>query len=144
MNWKPRYSGRDEVSACIWLPRLLEKGRRAENCGTDALGDYLFGERDYLDRKLLDFLGITESDIRRILRSTADDGRAAALVLQVAEKTPYECTAFSKSFARKYAIVLAMLDADEGRGKPSLVTKFMQITYNRLIYPIARVIYNLK
>jgi hypothetical protein len=123
---------------------LLDKARRAENCGNAALGDYLFGERDYLDGKLLEFLGLRESEIRRIVRTAADDEDVAQLVLQAAQKNPEECAAFSKRFARRYGIFLAMLDADEGREKPSLLTKFMQVTYNRLIYPIARVMYNLR
>ena len=123
---------------------MLEKGRRAEDCGNAALGEYLFGERDYLDGKLLDFLGLNETDVRRILRSATDDEQAARLVLQAAQKNGDECAAFSKRFARKYGLFLAMIDADEGRGKPSLLAKFMQVTYNRVIYPIARAIYNVR
>lgn len=37
---------------------------------------------------------------------------------------------------------LAMLDADEGRREPSLGTKTMQINYNGLIFPIARITSN--
>jgi hypothetical protein len=142
LNWKPKRSGYDEAAGCIWLGRLLEKARQAEGYGDAALGSYLFGDRDYLDARLLGFLRLTELDIRRIVRNEPDDQRAGQVVLQSAGKTSQDCAAFNRIFARRYGIFLAMLDADEGRRKSSLGTKIMQVTYNTVIFPIARIIYN--
>lgn len=142
MSWKPQRSGYDKVAGCVWLGRLLEKARQAEDCGDTALGSYLFGDRDYLDARLLNYLGLTELDIRRIVRSEPDDERAGQVVLQSAGKTARDCAAFNRQFVRRYGILLAMLDADEGRRKSSLGTKIMQVTYNAFVSPIARIIYN--
>ncbi|MGA7202027.1 MAG: DUF5069 domain-containing protein [Candidatus Cybelea sp.] len=141
-TWKPQRSGYDELAGCIWLGRLLEKARRAEDCGDAALGSYLFGDRDYLDARLLSFLGLTELDIRRIVRSEPDDERAGQLVLQSAGKMARDVAAFNRHFVRRYGILLVILDADEGRRNSSLGTKVMQVTYNALIFPIARIMYN--
>jgi Domain of unknown function (DUF5069) len=142
LNWKPQRSGFDELAGCIWLGRMLEKARRAEDYGDPSLGSYLFGDRDYLDARLLTFLGLRELDIRRIVRSEPDDERAGQVVLQNAGKTARDVAAFNRRFVRRYGIFLAMLDADEGRRKSSLGTKIMRVTYNTLIFPIARTMYN--
>jgi Domain of unknown function (DUF5069) len=142
LTWKPQRSGYDEVAGCIWLGRLLEKARRAEDRGDAALGSYLLGDRDYLDARLLSFLGLTELDVRRIVRCEPDDNRAGQLVLRNAGKTTRDCATFNRHFVRRFGILLAMLDADEGRRKSSLGTKIMQVTNNALIFPIARIIYN--
>lgn len=142
MNWKPQRSGCDELAGCMWLGRMLEKARRAEEYGDAALGSYLFGGRDYLDAKLLSSLGLNEMDIRRIVRSEPNDEKAGHVVLQHAGWTARDVAEFNRRFVRRYGIFLAMLDADEGRRKPSLGTKIMQVTYNAFIFPVARIMYN--
>ena len=53
-----------------------------------------------------------------------------------------DVAAFNRHFVRRYGILLVILDADEGRRNSSLGTKVMQVTYNALIFPIARIMYN--
>src|SRR4051812_5324417 len=53
--WRPRYGTRAAAAGCVWLPRLLDKGRRVlagEAAGHDRLGDYLFGVHDPADRQV--------------------------------------------------------------------------------------------
>jgi Domain of unknown function (DUF5069) len=139
LAWKPRYSGRYTLVDCVWLARLLDKARAAQN---STLGEYLFGERDYLDAKLLHFLRLSDCDIIDIVVSEPDDEQAAQLVLQRANKSRDECIGFSRRFTRKYGPFLAMLDADEGRRRPTFGTKLMKVIYNLAVFPLARALYH--
>lgn len=139
LAWKPRYSAHDSLVDCVWLGRLLDKARAARN---HTLGEYLFGERDYLDAKLLHFLGLSDADIMDIVISEPDDEQAAQLVLQRANKSPDECIGFSRRFIRKYGTFLAMLDADEGRRRPTFGTRLMKVIYNLAVFPLARALYH--
>jgi len=141
LDWRPQYSGLDQFAGCIWLARLLDKARRADDLDNKALGDYLFGERDYLDAKLLHFLGVTELDIRDVLRSEPNDEIAAQIVITKSGKTPDDCAAFNKQFVRRYGLFLAMLEADEGRGPLPLKSKIIKTAYNLVVFPIAKIMY---
>jgi hypothetical protein len=119
----------------------LDKARRADDLDNKALGDYLFGERDYLDANLLHFLGVTELDIRDVVRSEPNDEIAGQIVITKSGKTPDDCAAFNKQFVRRYGLVLAMLEADEGRGPLSLKSKIIKTAYNLVVFPIAKIMY---
>lgn len=135
--WKPR-SGRDRLAGCVWLGRLLDKARATRN---HTLGEYLFGKGDYLDGKLLHFLGLGDSDILEIVATEPSDERAARRVLARANKSPEDCVAFNRRFLRTYGPFLAMLDADEGRTRPTFATKLMTALYNLAVYPLGRALY---
>jgi hypothetical protein len=141
LDWRPQYSGLDQFAGCIWLARLLDKARRADDLDNKALGDYLFGERDYLDATLLHFLGVTELDVRDVVRSEPNDEIAADIVITKSGKTPDDCAEFNKEFARRYGLLLAMLEADERRDPLSLKSKIIKTAYNLVIFPIAKIMY---
>jgi len=144
MSWVPRYSGGDQLAGCMWLARLIDKARRYEAAGLtpgEMLGDYMFGNNDYMDAKLLHFLGLQDAQICEIVRAEPDDERAAQLIVERSGKTPEQCAAFSRAFARGNGLFIAMMDADEGRGKSGFVPSLMKAAYNALIFPIGILMY---
>lgn len=144
MDWKPRYSGNDRLGGCIWLGRLIDKARQYDLTGTapgQMLGDYMYGDGDYMDAKLLRFLGLRDEQISEVVRSEPDDERAAQRILELSGKTAAQCERFNRSFSRVNAPFLAMIDIDEGRRKPGLGTSLMKAAYNALVFPIGMVLY---
>jgi Domain of unknown function (DUF5069) len=144
MNWMPRYSGSDQLAGCVWLGRLIDKGRRYEAVGVapgEMLGGYMFGDNDYLDSKLLRFLGLSDAQICEILRREPDDERAAQRILERSGKTAAQCAEFNRAFTRANAPFLAMIDADEGRRKPGLGALLLKSAYNAVIFPIGILMY---
>jgi hypothetical protein len=144
MTWVPRYSGRDQLAGCMWLGRLIDKGRRYEAAGVapgEMLGEYMFGDHDYMDAKLLRFLDLKDAYICEIVRSEPDDERAAQRIIAHSGKTAAQCAAFNRSFLRANAPFLAMMDADEGRRKPGLGASLMKAAYNAVIFPLGILMY---
>ena len=139
VNWMPRYSASDRMGGCIWLGRLIDKARQYDSTGTapgQMLGDYMYGDGDYLDGKLLRFLGLHDAQISEIVCNEPDDERAAQRILERSHKTAAECEACNRSFARVNGPFLAMIDIDEGRCKPGIGTSLIKATYNALVFPI--------
>jgi hypothetical protein len=146
-SWMPRHSGRDIAAGCIWLPRLIDKGRRileGEASGRDLLGTYLFGVNDPADSQLLRFLGMTNDEALEVLRQQPDDDEAAAELVRRSGRTPAECAAWSVKFSRQNGPFLAMMDADENRRPAGLGTTALRVVYNRIIMPPAYPIYRLQ
>lgn len=144
MNWVPRYSGRDQLAGCVWLGRLIDKGRRYEAAGVapgEMLGEYMFGEHDYMDAKLLRFIGLTDAHICEVIRREPDDERAAQRIIARSGKTEAQCAAFNRAFVRANAPFLAMMDADEDRRSPGLGTSLLKATYNAVIFPFGVLLY---
>ena len=142
--WMPRHAGREAASGCVWLPRLIDKGRRVlegDAAGRDLLGDYLFGVNDAADTQLLRFLRLTNEDVLAVLRRHPDDAGAAAELVRRSGRTPAECAAWSARFLRFNAPFLAMMDADEGRRAPGAGTTALRLAYNRVIMPPAYAAY---
>jgi hypothetical protein len=144
MNWVPRYSGSDQLAGCMWLGRLIDKARRYEAAGVapgEMLGEYMFGDNDYMDAKLLRFLALNDGQICEIVRSEPDDERAAQRILERSGKTAAQCAAFNRAFARANTPFLAMMDADEGRCKPGLGASLMKAAYNAVVFPLGILMY---
>jgi hypothetical protein len=144
VKWMPRYSGSDRLGGCIWLGRLIDKARRYDSTGTapdQMLGDYMYGDGDYLDGKLLRFLGLHDAQISEVVRNEPDDERAAQRILERSRKTTAECEAFNRTFARMNGPFLAMIDIDEGRRKPGLGALVIKAAYNALVFPIGIVMF---
>ena len=142
-DWMPRHAGRERAAGCVWLPRLIDKGRRVlegQAAGRDLLGDYHFGVNDSADTQLLRFLGMTNEDVLAVLRQYADDAAAAELVRR-GGRTPAECAAWSARFVRRLGPFLALLDADEGRRAPGAGTTALRLIYNYVIMPPTYVTY---
>jgi hypothetical protein len=121
----------------------LDKARRVENSDSNALGDYLFGKGDYLDAKVLRFLGVSELDVRNVVRSEPNDEIAARTIVAKSGKAPADCEAFNKQFVRQNGLFLAMIRADEDRGPLPLKSKIMKAAYNLMIVPMGKVMYRL-
>jgi hypothetical protein len=145
-EWMPRHAGRERAAGCVWLPRLIDKGRRvleAEVVGRSLMGGYLFGVNDAADAQLLKFLRMTNEQVLAVLRANPDDGEAATELVRLSGRTPAECSAWSRRFMLLNGIFLAMMDADEGRRPAGRVTTALRVIYNRVIMPPAYAVYRL-
>jgi hypothetical protein len=143
-EWMPRHAGRERAAGCVWLPRLIDKGRRVlegESTGRSLVGGYLFGVNDAADMQLLRFLGMTNEQVLEVLRAHPDDGEAAAELVRRSGRTPEECSAWSRRFGLVNGLFLAMMDADEGRRAAGPVTTALRVLYNRVIMPPVYVVY---
>jgi hypothetical protein len=142
MSWVPRYSGTDRLAGCMWLGRLIDKARHYQASSAapgEMLGEYMFGDGDYMDAKLLRFLGLADTAICEIVRDEA--ARAAQRILERSGRSPGQCEAFNRAFARSNAPFLAMMDADEGRRQPGACTSLMKAAYNALVFPLGILMY---
>ena len=144
--WRPRHAGGEAAAGLVWLPRLLDKGRRVlegEAAGRDLLhdGGYLFGVNDPADGDLLRFLRLDNDAVLEVLRREPDDAAAAAELVRRSGRTPAECAAWSARTRRASALFLAMMDADEGRRPPGLRTTLLRVAYNGLVMPPGYLVY---
>ncbi|HET7812784.1 MAG TPA: DUF5069 domain-containing protein [Candidatus Baltobacteraceae bacterium] len=133
-TWIP-VSGRAEIGGCAWLLRMVQKARRIVETGSGSkrIGEYIFGQNDPVDGMLLRFLGISDEEVLDVVRAIPDDRAAAMQILTMSGKNPDECARFSRRLMRVNGLFLAMMDADEGRCKPSVRTSFLCWFYNRVI-----------
>src|SRR5829696_5901479 len=110
-EWRPRHATRDRAAGLVWLPRLIDKGRRVlvgEAAGRDLMGDYLFGIHDAADAQLLRFLRMGNEDVLAVLRGQPDGAEAAAELVRRSGRTPAECAAWSVRFSLLMGLFLAM------------------------------------
>lgn len=144
VSWVPRYSGSDRLAGCMWLGRMIDKARKYDGAGIapgEMFGEYMFGDADYMDAKLLRFLGLHDSDVAEIVRDEPSDERAAELIVERSGKTPAQCAAFNRAFGRANGFFIAMMDADEARRKRGLATWLMKTAYNAFVFPLAILMY---
>lgn len=137
-TWKPR-SVYAEAGDLVWLPRLLDKARRAlegEKAGKELLWPYMYGDSDYMDARLLRFLGVTGDEVLDILRQARTDDAAVAAILARAGKSQQERQAWSRSFRRREAPFLILIEADDGRLAGGPAAALLGWLYNTLILPI--------
>lgn len=142
-KWIP-CSWKDELIGCKWLPRLLEKGRRAiksEQQGEDLMNGYLFGDHDVADAQLLKFLGTNDARVRKLLLETEDDEAVAQTLIAESGRSPEEIQAQNEAIYNKNAPFLAMMDADEGRRKAGLGTTLLRLFYNYGLMPPAYLVF---
>ena len=135
-GWMPPPCG-DETEGCVWLPRMLAKARRlvaSERAGRDLLSPYLFGDTDPFDGALMRFLRTNENGVLDLLRREPDDAAAAAQLVRRSGRTPEECVAWSTQFRRRMRLLIACLEADEGRwtGRRAAAARFF---YNHVVMP---------
>jgi hypothetical protein len=127
-----------ELQGCVFLPRMLEKGRRAlesERLGRDLMNGYCFGDFDYADRMLFRFLRSDEARVRELLRASADDAAVAARLIAASRRSPVEISEWSARFRRVNAPFIAMWEADEGRKQPGIGTILLKFFYNYVMMP---------
>ena len=144
LGWRPAHGTRDRAEDLIWLPRLIDKGRRVlagEAAGRDLLGDYLFGVHDAADAQLLRFLRMSNEDVLGVLRSERDDARAAAVLVRMSGRSQAERVEWSNGFVRRNALFSAMIDADEGRRPPGPGTTALRLAYNWVLMPPVYLVY---
>jgi hypothetical protein len=88
--WMPGPWNR-ELHGCVFLPRMLEKGRRlleGERQGRDLMSGYCFGDFDYADRKIFQCLRTTEARVLELLRANASDDEVAASLIKESGRSP--------------------------------------------------------
>lgn len=135
--WMPR-PWRDELLGLVFLPRMLEKGRRVlagMRHGRNLMNGYLFGNFDYADRGLLKFLRTRDARVLELLRGSDDDAAVAATLIQESGRSTAEIRAWSRRFRRINAPFTAMWDADEGRRAPGVGTTGLKLFYNYGLMP---------
>ena len=81
------------------------------------------------------FLGTKQDAVLELLRRGPDDDRAAEELVRRSGRTPQECATWSKQFLRKQRLLLALLDADEGRWPPDWRAAAVRWLYNRVLMP---------
>jgi hypothetical protein len=137
MGWIPR-SGLDTIEGMVWLPRLLEKARRHEAgraASADLMDGYLYGNSDYIDKQVLEFLRMGDTDVSAIVREQPDDAAAAAAIVARSGRSAAERGAFSARLRRKL-FDFVLLEADEGRLPPGIKRSTVRFLYNRVIMPV--------
>lgn len=128
----------------MWLGRLIDKARRWDAVGLAPGrmdGEYMFGDNDYLDAKLLHFLGLKDAQVCEIVRAEPNDERAAQRIVETSGKTAEQCSAFNRAFIRSNGPFLTMIDLDEGRRSGGMGASLMKAVYNGVIFPFATVLY---
>ncbi|MBC7542487.1 MAG: DUF5069 domain-containing protein [Candidatus Sericytochromatia bacterium] len=136
MAWVPR-NPRDRIARLVWLPRLLDKARRAaegHSRGVDLMTPYMYGDNDYLDAKLLAFLKIRDRQVQQIVSEEPDDAQAAALLVAISGRTPDECRRWSERFLEVETFWLWLIDIDEDRIHPP-GAEAGRWFYNRILFP---------
>lgn len=136
MAWIPR-NPRDRYRDLVWLPRLLDKARRAlegQQRGVDLMTPYMFGNNDYLDAKLLAFLRVRDQHVLQVIAEEPEDAAAAEVLVNLSGRSPEECRRWSESFLKWEAGWLTLIDFDEDRvsGRGADAAKWL---YNRVIFP---------
>jgi hypothetical protein len=135
-NWMPR-PWNAELMGCIWLPRLLDKGRQVlegRRQGRDLMNGYLFGDLDYADGKLLQFLCTKDARVLELLRGLDDEAVAQTLISE-SGRSAEEIQVWGTRFRSLNAPFIAMWDADEGLRTPGVGTTLLKLFYNVLLMP---------
>lgn len=136
-HWMPR-PWNAELMGCVWLPRLLDKGRQAlesERQGRDLMNGYLYGDFDYADGKLLKFFRTNDAHVLELLRKLNDDEAVAQALISESGRSADEIRAWGTRFRKVNAPFTAMWDADEGRREAGVGTTLLNLFYNYLMMP---------
>jgi len=138
MSWTPR-SPHDEAGGLVWLPRLIDKARRSalgRACGADLMNGYRYGNSDYVDSRVLRFLGVDDRALSELVEECGSDEDVTAIVLAHSGHGVAARRAFSAELERRL-FGFAMLDADESRLAPGPRRRILTFLYNAVIVPIA-------
>jgi Domain of unknown function (DUF5069) len=134
MSWTP-CSGLESAAGVVWLPRMLQKARRALSSPDGRVVDgYLYGDNDFIDKQVIAFLRTDDETITALVRENPSDADVARIIVERSGRSATECAAYSGSLKRKF-MNFVMLEADEGRiqGFKASVIKFL---YNKALMPI--------
>ena len=136
-KWMPR-PWNAELRGCLWLPRLLDKGRQvleSERQDRDLMNGYLYGDFDYADGKLLKFFRTNDMHVLELLRESNDDETVAQALISESGRSADEIRAWARRFRTVNAPFTAMWDADEGRRESGVGTTLLSLFYNYLMMP---------
>lgn len=140
--WIPR-SPRERIEGLAWLPRLMDKGRRYLAGGQALLGAYMYGDHDFLDARLLSFLGLDDQTVLRILAGEPDDVAAARQIVARSGRLREDCEQWTEQFLRLFAAAFFVLDIDEERLPPTPVTSAIRFGYNYVLIPPVLTVFRL-
>ncbi|MGZ3529198.1 MAG: DUF5069 domain-containing protein [Vulcanimicrobiaceae bacterium] len=129
--WLPR-SAFERLSNCVFLGRIIDKARR-KTSGLP-IGEYMYGDNDYMDSRVLRFLGTTAADLNALVRSQPSDETAGRTLIERSGKSPKQIEWFNTRMLLAYGAIFAMFDADEGR-KTGVLATLLAGFYNRILYP---------
>lgn len=93
----PRSGYQAEVAGIAGLARMIDKGR-AHNGGT--LGEFVFGEDSGIDKKVLQFLGVTGAEFSEVLKTCPTDADVAEWVRKRCSRTPAEIATFNEEIVK--------------------------------------------
>lgn len=124
-----------QADGLVWLPRLLDKARRARG---GALGDYLLFEDSPLDGMVLGEWKTTGADLTRWLDEGLDDHAIAARIgAAMGAAGLAGRQAWSHSFVRRWGWFFRAIDADEGRLPPgfeaSALRALLAVTFQTVL-----------
>lgn len=129
--WLPR-SAFKRLANCVFLGRLIDKARHKTR-GLP-MGEYMYGDNDYMDSRVFRFLGTTAAHVNAMVRSEPSDEVVARMLIQRSRKSPKQIASFSTRMLLAYGVAFAMFDADEGRTSGP-IAKTLAAFYNGIIYP---------
>lgn len=129
--WLPR-SPFERLVNCVFLARIMDKARR--KAAGRAMAEYMFGDNDYMDSRVLGFLNARAADVLALVRVESDDEIAGRKLVERSGRSPIEVARFSRRMLLLYGTVFAMFDADEGR-RTGPFAKILASFYNAAIYP---------
>jgi hypothetical protein len=89
----PRRPSNLGVAGIVGAARMTDKARAHNN---ETLGDFVYGKYSGLDRRILEFLGIT-ADAFAEAADESDDAALSAWMLEQGKKTEEEIEAFNRS-----------------------------------------------
>ena len=93
----PRSAYRTDVSGIAGLARLIDKGR-GHNCGM--LGEFFYGDDSGIDRRILQFLGVTGQAFAEAFKTRPTDADVAEWVRTQCPRTPAEIAAFNEEIVK--------------------------------------------
>ena len=134
VGWMP-CSGLDEYDGVVWLPRLIQKARRAEEgrrSGSDMMNGYFYGNNDYIDEQVLQFLHVDDSVVSALVAQQLDDGEVARILTERSGRTSEERRTFSERLKRRLGN-FALMEADERRMPPGPKRSALAFLYNGIL-----------
>ena len=121
-TWHP-CSPFERVDGYVWLKRMLAKARRK---ATDPMGDYVVFEASPLDAYALARWQVRGAEVQAWLDEGLDDEAIATrLAAHLGHLNLAARERWSRGYMRLYGLFMHMIEADEGRRAPGLVTSLM-------------------
>lgn len=136
LQWCPR-SAFERSAGCLFLGRMIDKARRraaGRASGVDLMDGYMYGDNDYMDSRVLKFLGAKAADVDALVASNADDDAVARTLVERSGKSALQIKSFNRRMLALYGPIFVMFDADEGR-RVGPFSKALGGLYNALVFP---------